>query len=228
MDWKLYTNYLLIVFVLTGKSWAIYFLEFLNNNSGGVIAIFTAIYVLGTFLMWREMRQTRLSVDEPRIQIFLVPRKVRHLDVIDLFIENVGNVPVSDLGLSFMPDDLKNTYGRKMSDVFKKSIKTLGRGGTIKMIMFRDRDWGSVNKIKITAKYVSLYDKSLQRTIDFDFDMQNFNFADMPYEYNNEDFINELRHIKGAIGSLRFSLDEIRGIKAREESERNRIRPIGD
>lgn len=201
-DWPLYTILVLGILILVFS-----FINFFNSNAGAITAIFTGVYVLGTFLMWWEMRLTRQSIDEPRLQISFVPRRVRHLNVLDMVIENIGNVPIANLDLDFYPTDLKNTYGRKLAEIFKDKSQTLAKSGTLKMIMFRDADWGKISQIRISAKYASLYNQGVKRSVDFSFDMANFNFTDMPYEYGNEDFINELRHIKGAIDALKFPLE---------------------
>jgi len=201
-------------------------INFLNQNSGAAIVIFTAMYVIGTLLMWWEMRKSRLGLDEPRIQISLVPRRVRHENIIDLVIENVGNVPIIDLMLNFDPPELKNSYGRKLSEIFKEPIKTLGRNKSIKIFLFRKSDLSKVKRIKISTEYKSLYCSNVERKLDFIFDIENFDFADMPYEYGTEDLINAIRGIEGNLQGLYHQLDGIQSIMAREEMERNRIKPF--
>lgn len=223
---KNWLKIVLITIVIGAVVSILYFkIGLLNQNSGAVIAVFTGVYVIGTLLMWWELRKSRLGFDEPRIQISLVPRKVRFENVIDLVIENVGNVPVIDLKLYFEPN-IKNTYGRLLSDVFKEPIKTLSKGKSIKMVLFRSKDISQIKELKIVTEYSSLYNPNLKKKLEFNFDMKNFNFSDMPYEYGKEDLINEIRKIEGNLQGLYHQLDEIKSIMAREEMERNRIKPF--
>ncbi|NOR45580.1 MAG: hypothetical protein GQ534_08360 [Candidatus Delongbacteria bacterium] len=77
------------------------YIDFFNNNAGGIQAIFgvlifivTAVYTFVSFFMWKEMRKSRIKEEEPNISIRLIMK-----DVTEYLIEikNISNVEVYDL-----------------------------------------------------------------------------------------------------------------------------------
>lgn len=87
------------------------FISFLNENTGaiqtvsaGVVAIATAIYVVYTAGMFRQMRYSNRRLEAANVQALLEPGRSRG-SLFELAIKNSGNVSVYNVGVSVDPED---------------------------------------------------------------------------------------------------------------------------
>jgi len=165
---------LVLVIILSINSFTL-IIDFLNKNSGAIIAIFTGIYVMGTFLMWFEMKKSRERLDEANIQITLEPQE-RYGQFFDLVIENLSNVPVYELKLSIEPKGLKTKGDRKLEDLnlFKKVIPVFGVNQKIRTLALFYIDFihsDQPKQIKFIAEYKTRYKKIKRQEYEFDLEI---------------------------------------------------------
>ena len=85
-------------------------LEFLNQNSGALTIIFSALVAIATvvyaFLTWglvSETRKLREAQTEPKVFISIQPRE-QWINFIDLVIQNIGFGPAYDINFEVCPD----------------------------------------------------------------------------------------------------------------------------
>jgi hypothetical protein len=108
------------------------FFDFLNQNSGALIVIFTTIvavstivYALLTYVLVNETRKMRHAQTEPRLDIICKPRE-EWIALIDIVIKNIGLGPA--YGIKF--DIISLTKGKITTELIKelKEKKFLSTG----------------------------------------------------------------------------------------------------
>jgi hypothetical protein len=187
-----------------------FFLD-LNTNAGAVTAIFTAIYVFGTFLMWWEMRKSRLRLDEPNIQISLEPQ-LRWGNFLDLLVENIGNIPVYDLKLTIYPSGLKTRGDKNLEDLnlFKKTIPVFGVGQKIKTFAISYIDFVNKDqsrKIRFVAEYRTGNNK--KRIVqEYDFDLEVYLGMTALSEKSLNDVVEQLKELTKETTKIASSIQD--------------------
>ena len=85
-------------------------LDFLNQNSGAITVIFTAVVAIATgvyaILTWRlvsETRKMREAQTEPKVSAIIQPKE-EWLNFIDLVVQNVGLGPAYNINFQVNPD----------------------------------------------------------------------------------------------------------------------------
>jgi hypothetical protein len=179
-------------------------INYLNDNSSAVIALFTIIYVIGTFLMWWEMRKTRIKLDESNIQITLEPQ-ARWGNFFDLVIRNIGNVPVYDLELDINPKNLKTIGDTKLEDLnlFKKSIPVFGINQKISTFAISYVDFINSDQsknISFIAKYKD--GRGKQRIQKYDFDMEIYMGTSASSEKSLKDVVEQMEKIVNELKNI--------------------------
>jgi len=171
--------------------------EFLDSHSGSMLVLLTAVYVVGTLLMWFEMRQTRLKTEESNIQVTLEPQ-ARWGNFFDLVIANIGNTPVYDLKISMEPKGLKTLGDRKLDDInlFKRNIPVFGKGQTLSTFAISYVDFinsEQQKQITFTADYKTGNGK--KRTQAFDFDLEVYKNMSASSESSLGDVVAEMKNV---------------------------------
>lgn len=166
---------------------------FLDKHSSAIIAIFTAIYVMGTLLMWQEMKKSRERLDEPNIQISF-EQQTRWGNFLDLVIENIGNTTVYNLRLAIEPKGLKTAGERKLEDInlFKTKIPTFGVGQKLRTNAIAYLDFMKISQPKqfsIIAKYMTKFDKIKEQKYDFDMEIYRGMSASAEKSLNDIEFV---------------------------------------
>lgn len=172
-------------------------LSFLDAHSGLMLVILTAVYVGGTFLMWWEMRSSRIRMDAPNLQILLEPQ-IRWGNFFDLVISNIGNVPIYDLKLTILPKGLNTLGTRKLEDInlFKKSMPVFGKGQSLRTfaVMYPDFINSDQSKeIMFIAEYKTFNGKKFKQ--EYRFDMEVYRNMSASNESNLSDVISEMKNI---------------------------------
>jgi hypothetical protein len=97
-------------------------LEFLNQYSGALTIIFSALVAIATvvyaILTWRlvsETRKLREAQTEPKVFISIQPRE-EWISLIDLVIQNIGFGPAYDINFEICPD-FEYANGKFLSDL---------------------------------------------------------------------------------------------------------------
>lgn len=90
-------------------------IDFVNNNSGAILAITTIVYALITGRMLYETKKMRESQTEPDVFITIQPME-RARPLLNLVIQNIGLGAAYDLKFKVDPD-IEMRSGRKLSDV---------------------------------------------------------------------------------------------------------------
>ncbi|MBM4278427.1 MAG: hypothetical protein FJ130_11210 [Deltaproteobacteria bacterium] len=81
-------------------------LEFLNQNSGfliviftGIVALSTVVYALLTFVLVGETRRMRQTQTEPRVEVIIKPRE-EWISLIHVYVRNIGLGPAYDISFN--------------------------------------------------------------------------------------------------------------------------------
>jgi hypothetical protein len=198
-------------------------MSFLDSHSGSLLTVLTAVYVLGTFLMLRETRRSRLKAEEPNIQISLEPQ-ARWGNFFDLVIANIGNVPVYNFSLKIEPAGLKTIGNRKLEDInlFKKSIPVLGKGEQMKTFAISYVDFihsDQQKQISFTARYKNANGKEFVQK--FDFDLEVYENMSASSESSLNDVVSEMKDIKDEISKVarHFEMLDLKKSLAEEKDE---------
>lgn len=176
----------------------------LDKHSGSALALLTAIYAIGTFLMWWEMRGARLKADEPSVQISLEPR-ARSGNFFDLVISNIGNVPVYKFRISIYPSGLETIGKSRLEDLnlFKRTFPVFGKGTTLRTLAISYVDFihsAQPKQITLIATYYSSYGKKYEQH--FDFDMEIYMNMSAPSENNLNDVVSKLAAMTNEISKV--------------------------
>ncbi len=169
-----------------------------------MLVLLTAVYVVGTLLMWFEMRQTRLKAEESNIQVTLEPQ-ARWGNFFDLVIANIGNVPVYDLSISMEPKGLKTLGDRKLEDInlFKYSIPVFGKGQTISTFAISYVDFINSEQQKQITFIVHYKTRSgKNRTQKFDFDLEVYKNMSASSESSLSDVVTEMKNMTNKIDRI--------------------------
>lgn len=171
--------------------------EFLDSHSGSMLVILTAVYVIGTLMMWFEMRQTRLKAEESNIQVSLEPQ-ARWGNFFDLVIANIGNVPVYDLSISMKPKGLKTLGDKKLEDInlFKRPIPVFGKGQILSTFAISYVDFinsDQQKQITFIVNYKTVSGKN--RTQEFGFDLEVYKNMSASSESSLGDVVAEMKNI---------------------------------
>jgi hypothetical protein len=89
--------------------------DFLNKNSGAILALTTIIYALITSRMLYETKKVRLSQTEPDVFITVEPQE-RARFILNLVIQNIGLGAAYDLRFKIDPD-IKLRSGKNLSEI---------------------------------------------------------------------------------------------------------------
>lgn len=96
-------------------SWATEVINFLNKNSGAILAFTTVVYAVITGRMLYETKKMRQSQTEPDVFITVQPME-RARFILNLVIQNIG--PGAAYSLRFKVDpDIKLRSGRNLSEI---------------------------------------------------------------------------------------------------------------
>jgi hypothetical protein len=177
---------------------------FFDDHSGSMLVFLTTVYVIGTLLMWHEMRKSRMKMDEPNIQVSLEPQ-ARWGNFFDLVISNIGNVPVYNLSLEIMPKGLKTIGERKLEDInlFKRSIPVFGKNQTIRTFAISYPDFinsSQSKQITFNVLYKTLSGKSTKQ--EFLFDMEVYKNMSASHESNLNDVVSEMKNMTKEIEKM--------------------------
>ncbi|MGA2363777.1 MAG: hypothetical protein ABSG73_15155 [Candidatus Aminicenantales bacterium] len=96
-------------------SWASQAINFLNQNSGAILALTTIIYALITSRMLYETKKMRQSQTEPDVFITVQPQEGARV-ILNLVIQNIGLGAAYDLRFKVEPD-IKLRSGKNLSDI---------------------------------------------------------------------------------------------------------------
>lgn len=178
--------------------------EFLDSHSGSMLVVLTAVYVVGTLMMWFEMRQTRLKAEESNIQVSLEPQ-ARWGNFFDLVITNIGNTPVYDLSISMTPKGLKTIGDRKLEDInlFKRSIPVFGKGQTLSTFAISYVDFinsEQQKQIVFIVNYRTEFGK--KRTQEFSFDLEVYKNMSASSESSLSDVVTEMKNMTNKIDRI--------------------------
>lgn len=179
-------------------------INFLDQHSGAIIAIFTAIYVIGTLLMWWEMRKSRIRLDEPNIQISFEPQK-RWGNFFDLIIKNLGNSPVYDLKFEIDPKGLKTLGDRKLEDLnlFRRTIPVFGIGEELRTFAITYPSYihsDQPKQFSIITKYKTKNGE--WKTQKYDFDMEVYKGMSASSEKSLNEVIDQIEKINKNLEKL--------------------------
>lgn len=118
-------------------------LDFLNNNSGGlnalfsfVVAISTVVYAILTWQLVSETRRMRQAQQEPKVSVTIQPREDL-LNFVDLIVENIGVGAAYNVNFQVDSDfEYGFTQGR-LSDIgfIKKGINYFAPQQKIKLVI---------------------------------------------------------------------------------------------
>lgn len=178
--------------------------SFLDQHSGAMIVLFTALYVLGTLAMWYEMRKTRIRLDEANIQVTFEPRKSWG-NFFDLVIKNLGNTSVFDLKFKIDPKELKTLGDKKLEDLnlFKKNIPVFSIGEEL-------RTFAITYPSYIHSKQPKQFSISVEyKTKDGKTKKQKYNFDMEIYEGMSASSEKSLNEVVEQIENLNKNLDKI-------------------
>jgi hypothetical protein len=170
---------------------------FLDDHSGLMLVLLTAVYVVGTLLMWFEMRQARLKAEESNIQVTLEPQ-ARYGNFFDLVIANIGNTPVYDLKILMEPKGLKTLGDKKLEDInlFKHPIPVFGKGQTLKTFAISYVDFiNSEQQKQITFAVNYKTGNGKKRTQSFNFDLEVYRNMSASSESSLGDVADEMKNI---------------------------------
>lgn len=185
-------------------SWVGQMISFLDQHSGAMIAIFTAIYVIGTLLMWWEMRKSRIRLDEPNIQVSFEPQK-RWGNFFDLIIKSLGNTPVYDLKFEIDPKELKTLGDRKLEDLnlFQRTIPVFGIGEELRTFAIAYLGYIHSNQPKqfsITVAYKTKNGKC--KTQKYDFDMEIYRGMSTSSEKSLNEVVDQIEKLNKNLEKL--------------------------
>lgn len=172
-------------------------IEFLDSHSGSMLVLLTVVYVVGTLLMWLEMRHTRLKTEESNIQITLEPQ-VRCGNFFDLVIANIGNTPVYDLKISMEPKGLKTLGDKKLENInlFKRPIPVFGKGQTLSTFAISYVDFiNSEQQKQITFIINYKTGAGKKRIQEFCFDLEVYRNMSASSEDSLGDVVEEMKNI---------------------------------
>jgi len=152
-------------------------LQFLNNNSGSILAILTlalviitGIYVHLTRKMVKETRIMREIQSEPNISIYY--KSEEHIGLIDIVIKNIGQGPAFNIQFEVDPD-FKYTEKKNISELnlFKIGLKYLAPNQEITFFLnslVAIMEKKLCMNFDLTVKYSNAAGKSLQNTYNID------------------------------------------------------------
>lgn len=112
-------------------------LDFLNQQSGALTVLFTAVvslstvvYAILTALLVAETRRMRQAQTEPKIEVMLKPRE-EWLNLVHLHVRNIGLGPAYELSLDLRPEAGGDGAQKLVDDFtkanfFKTGLKYLG------------------------------------------------------------------------------------------------------
>lgn len=186
------------------------FFKFLDSHSGSMLVLLTVVYVVGTLMMWFEMRKSRLKEEESNIQVTLEPQ-VRWGNFFDLVISNIGNVPVYNLCISIEPKGLKTLGERKLEDInlFKRSIPVFGKGQTLKTFAIAYVDFinsEQQKRITFTVNYKTQAGK--KRIQVFDFDLEVYRNMSAFSDSTLSDVVTEMKNITKKLDKISQYFDK--------------------
>jgi len=178
--------------------------NFLNQNSGAVIALATVTYMILTGCMWWEMRKSRERLDEPNIQVSLEPQ-ARWGNFFDLIVENLGNVPVYDLELTITPKGLKTIGDRKLEDLnlFQRRIPVLGLGQKLRTFAMTYVDFINSDQpktITFSAKYKTPNNR--EKTQIYSFDMEAYKGMSASFQRDIGDVVNRIEKLTKTVSKI--------------------------
>src|SRR4030042_3449286 len=90
-------------------------IDFLNNNSGAILAITTLVYAIITGRMLYETKRMREFQTEPYVFINVQPME-RARFILNMVIQNIGPGPAYDLKFKVEPDIVLRT-GHNLSEI---------------------------------------------------------------------------------------------------------------
>jgi len=100
-------------------------IEFLNENNGAFLVIFSFIVAVATIYYVKETKKLREAQTEPKVFITFQPRERRY--IVDMIIQNVGLGPAYEINFEINPD-FEYLKGKSFSDIsiMKRGINQLG------------------------------------------------------------------------------------------------------
>lgn len=132
--------------------------NFLNTNSGAILAITTLIYAIITGRMLLETKRMRQSQTEPRVFINIQPDE-RAPSILNLVIQNIGPGPAYDLRFTLEPDLMLRTKQRLSEiNMMKKGFKYLAPNQKVECIVANARE--EATKKDHTNHYITVYYKN--------------------------------------------------------------------
>lgn len=189
------------------------FFEFINENSGffsllfsAVVAFATVIYAILTWKLVSETKKIRKVQTEPKIAVIIQPSE-RHVNIIDMEIQNIGLGPAFYLKFSIDPD-FEYMKGKFLSEIgfIKNGLNYLSPNQKLKFFLTtltEDFERKVKNTFKINISYKnSIGDKFKDSyIIDFSSLVGLTRLADPLVDISNN-----LRDIRNSIEKLNSAL----------------------
>lgn len=166
---------LLVYFVISPN------LEFINQNQGALMVIFSAVvaistifYVLLTERLVSETKEMREAQTEPRISISIRPRD-EWINLIDLIIQNIGPGPAYNVKFEIEPDfEYRKNHLLSQTGFIKKGIKYLSPDQKIQTFLtnlVKDYQQKIGNPFNIKVTYENKSSREYKETFPIDFSM---------------------------------------------------------
>lgn len=191
-------------------------LEFLNENSGGLMVLFTAIVTFSTvvyaFLTARlasETRRMRQAQTDPRIEVVVKPRE-EWINFLNLYVRNIGMGPAFDLTFEFHAD--ASPKGAEMlirdfteSAFLKKGLRYLGPGQEVESNVSGIHE-GFDEKIeavlRLIVRYRNASGRQNQETFHLDFsEFRGLSRLGKPHLYSMAQSLEKIQRDIGHIAS---------------------------
>lgn len=139
---KLFLPIILIILLLLFILLSFQFSNFLNQNNGvlmliftGVVAFATIVYAILTWMLVSETKEMREVQTEPRVSVVFQPRE-EWINFIDLIVKNIGLGPAYDIKFNVKPD-FEYRKGRSLSEInfIKNGVKYLNPNQKIQFFL---------------------------------------------------------------------------------------------
>lgn len=203
-------------------------LEFLNQNSGAlavvfsaVVAIATVVYVFSSWKLVKETRKMRKFQTEPHISVNIQPRE-EWINFIDMIVENIGLGPAYNVKFEVDPD-FEYEKGKVLSELgfMKNGLKYLAPAQKFRFFltdMVEDSEEKAKKTFKINITYEDNTGKIHKDKYEIKFsELMGLRQLGEPSLYK---IANNIEHIKKDFDNLSWGVSKVKVIGATKEEEK--------